>query len=301
MSASPEAVTGTIYDIGYRHYDGPRLGRRGAIGAIVGAGLRAVFGLGRSGRSKIIPWGAVMLAAHAGGRRGRHPRPGRRPRRAVQLRQLPVGHRRAARRSSSPRRRRSSSSTTSAIACCRSTSAGRSGRFDYVARQARRARRSASSRSRWLPVLVLFAGRVLAAEDVVGALGDEIGALPAIVGSGVIHAVVLASLGLAICSLAARRAYAAGAVLAVFLIGGVVSAHLQGEAGGGAARTWRRSSTRSPSSTGHASGSSAAASPSRRSRAVRRAALHVYGLATALLRARVAGRSSPFRYRRITT
>ena len=62
MTAMPE-TTGTIYDIGYRHYDGPRLGRRGAIGAIVGAGLRAVFGFGRSGRSKIIPWGAVILAA----------------------------------------------------------------------------------------------------------------------------------------------------------------------------------------------------------------------------------------------
>jgi ABC-2 type transport system permease protein len=61
MSASPEPV-GTIYDIGYRHYDGPRLGRRGAIAAIVGAGLRASFGLGRSGRSKIIPWGALVLA-----------------------------------------------------------------------------------------------------------------------------------------------------------------------------------------------------------------------------------------------
>ena len=30
--------------------------------AIVGAGLRAVFGLGRSGRSKILPWGSVILA-----------------------------------------------------------------------------------------------------------------------------------------------------------------------------------------------------------------------------------------------
>ena len=52
MTTMPE-TTGTIYDIGYRHYDGPRLGRRGAVGAIVGAGLRAVFGFGRSGRSKI--------------------------------------------------------------------------------------------------------------------------------------------------------------------------------------------------------------------------------------------------------
>ncbi|HEX2844593.1 MAG TPA: ABC transporter permease, partial [Candidatus Limnocylindria bacterium] len=61
MSARPE-TTGTIYDIGYRGYDGPRLGRRGAITAIVGAGLRALFGFGRSGRSKILPWGAVALA-----------------------------------------------------------------------------------------------------------------------------------------------------------------------------------------------------------------------------------------------
>ena len=61
MQTSPES-TGTIYDIGYRGYDGPRLGRRGAMGAILTAGLRSIFGLGRSGRSKILPWGAVILA-----------------------------------------------------------------------------------------------------------------------------------------------------------------------------------------------------------------------------------------------
>ena len=60
MSTLPETA-GAIYDIGYRRYDGPRLGRRGALTAIVGAGLRAVFGLGRSGRSKILPWGAIVL------------------------------------------------------------------------------------------------------------------------------------------------------------------------------------------------------------------------------------------------
>jgi ABC-2 type transport system permease protein len=83
-----------------------------------------------------------------------------------------------------------------------------------------------------VPVLILFAGRVLAAEDLVGALGDEVGALPGIVGSGVLHAVVLAALGLAISSLAARRAYAAGAVLAIFLIGGAVSGTFQAQGRG---------------------------------------------------------------------
>ena len=63
------------------------------------------------------------------------------------------------------------------------------------------------------------------------ALADEWDALPGIVGSGLLHAVVLASLGIAISSLAARRAYAAGAVLAVFLIGSSISAVLS-EAGG---------------------------------------------------------------------
>jgi ABC-2 type transport system permease protein len=77
-----------------------------------------------------------------------------------------------------------------------------------------------------LPVLLLFLGRVLAAEDVVGALGDEIGFLPAILTNGLLHAVVLASIGLAICSLSGRRAYAAAAILAIFLVGSVMSTTL---------------------------------------------------------------------------
>jgi ABC-2 type transport system permease protein len=75
-----------------------------------------------------------------------------------------------------------------------------------------------------LPVLLLFLGRVLAAEDIVDAFADEAQSLPGIIGNGLLHAFVLASVGLAISCLAGRRAYAAGAILGVFLIGGVVSA-----------------------------------------------------------------------------
>ena len=224
MSTPPETV-GTIYDLGYRHYDGPRLGRRGAIGAIVGAGLRAVFGLGRSGRAKILPWGTLVLALLPAGI-------------AVAIRVLvgdivdlysyenylwgigallpifvaaqapelvvnDIRHRVLPLYFSRP-----------------------IGRFDYVLAKLI-ALSVALLGLTLLPVLLLFGGRVLAAEDLVAALGDEIGALPGILGSGVLHAVVLASLGLAICSLAARRAYAAGAVLAVFLIGSVVSGTFQ--------------------------------------------------------------------------
>jgi ABC-2 type transport system permease protein len=57
------SATGSIYDLGYRRYEGPRLGRRHAIGALVRHGLRAVLGLGRSGRSKVVPLGLAGLIA----------------------------------------------------------------------------------------------------------------------------------------------------------------------------------------------------------------------------------------------
>jgi ABC-2 type transport system permease protein len=229
MSASPEAA-GTIYDIGYRRYDGPRLGRRGAIGAIVGAGVRAVYGMGRSGRSKIIPWGALILAAlpalvavairvlagdlielysydnYLWGIGALLPIfvAAQAPELVVtdmRYRVLPLYFSRPI------------------------------SRLDYAA-----AKLAALSIAllglTLLPVLILFLGRVLAAEDLVGALGDEIGALPAIVGSGLLHAVVLASIGLAISSVAGRRAYAAGAVLALFLIGSVMSGTFEAQGGG---------------------------------------------------------------------
>jgi ABC-2 type transport system permease protein len=220
MTAMPE-TTGTIYDIGYRHYDGPRLGRRGAIGAIVGAGLRAVFGFGRSGRSKIIPWGAVILAALpavvavavrvlAGDILDLYDYDGYVwnigallpifiAAQAPELVVNDIRHRVLPLYFSRPIRR-----------------------IDYVV--AKIAALAIGLLAITLaPVLLLFIGRVLSTDDLVAAVGDEIGAMPEIIGSGAIHAVVLASIGLAICSLAGRRAYAAGAVLAVFLIGGVIS------------------------------------------------------------------------------
>jgi len=229
MSASPETV-GTIYDIGYRHYDGPRLGRRGAIIAIVGAGLRAVFGLGRSGRSKILPWGAIVL--------GLLPAIV-----AVAIRVL-VGD--VIDLYSYENYLWSIGALLPIFVAAQAPElvvndmrhrvlplyfSRPIGRFDYVAAKLV-ALSVALLGLTLLPVLILFAGRVLAAEDLVAALGDEIGALPGVIGSGLLHAIVLASLGLAICSLAARRGYAAGAVLAVFLIGGVVSGTFQAQGQG---------------------------------------------------------------------
>ncbi|MFF5291536.1 ABC transporter permease [Paractinoplanes globisporus] len=57
---------GVIHDIGYQRYQGPRLGRGALLQAMYVHGLRAAFGLGRSAKSKIFPWGVagiVLLVA----------------------------------------------------------------------------------------------------------------------------------------------------------------------------------------------------------------------------------------------
>jgi ABC-2 type transport system permease protein len=57
---------GVIHDIGYQRYEGPRLGRAAVLAALYQHGLRAAFGLGRSAKAKIFPWlvaGIVLLVA----------------------------------------------------------------------------------------------------------------------------------------------------------------------------------------------------------------------------------------------
>jgi ABC-2 type transport system permease protein len=50
-----------IYDIGYRHYDGARLGQAYAARALMVHSLRGVFGLGRTARSKIMPFALATI------------------------------------------------------------------------------------------------------------------------------------------------------------------------------------------------------------------------------------------------
>ena len=57
---------GVIHDIGYQRYRGPRLGRLALQQALYVQGLRAAFGLGRSAKAKIFPWlvaGIMVLVA----------------------------------------------------------------------------------------------------------------------------------------------------------------------------------------------------------------------------------------------
>lgn len=57
---------GVIHDIGYRHYDGNRLGRAGVLRALFVQSLRSAYGLGRTARSKVLPFillGVMLLPA----------------------------------------------------------------------------------------------------------------------------------------------------------------------------------------------------------------------------------------------
>ena len=51
----PSAAGGVIHDLGYRRYDGPRLGRSQIVAALAWHSFRSAFGFGRSARAKIIP------------------------------------------------------------------------------------------------------------------------------------------------------------------------------------------------------------------------------------------------------
>ncbi|WP_030665334.1 ABC transporter permease subunit [Streptomyces rimosus] len=49
------AAPDVIHDIGYRHFDGPRLGRAYARRSLFSQSLRGAYGLGRSAKSKVLP------------------------------------------------------------------------------------------------------------------------------------------------------------------------------------------------------------------------------------------------------
>ena len=52
---APPGTQGVIHDIGYRHYDGPRLGRSAIRRSLFVESARGAYGLGRTGRSKVMP------------------------------------------------------------------------------------------------------------------------------------------------------------------------------------------------------------------------------------------------------
>ncbi len=60
-SAATPAGGSVIHDLGYRPYTGPRLGAGAIARALTLTGFRNAFGLGRSGRSKVLPFMLLAL------------------------------------------------------------------------------------------------------------------------------------------------------------------------------------------------------------------------------------------------
>ena len=61
MSEPTAPPVDVIHDIGYRHYEGERLGHGYAVRSLFTQTLRGSFGLGRSIKSKILPMGMLAL------------------------------------------------------------------------------------------------------------------------------------------------------------------------------------------------------------------------------------------------
>lgn len=57
----PEPAAGSIYDLGYRRYEGVRLGRGHAVAAIYWHTLRSIFGIGRGTGTKVVAIGLAVV------------------------------------------------------------------------------------------------------------------------------------------------------------------------------------------------------------------------------------------------
>lgn len=63
---APGSGGGTVFDIGYQRYAGPREGRNRARLAVVKDGIRTAMGIGRGMKAKILPWGFIGILALIG-------------------------------------------------------------------------------------------------------------------------------------------------------------------------------------------------------------------------------------------
>lgn len=215
-----------IYDLGYQGYDGPRLGRRAAIATLFWSSWRSAFGLGRSGKSKIVPWGlaviALLPAAVAVGivaLVGDAVQPFNYDNYLLQVQvalSLFVAAQAPELVGGDQRNHVLSLYFSHAIQ-----------RIDYAFAKLA-ALTAALLMLTVIPQLILFAGKVLSATNVLDALGTEASHLVQILVSSLIYSITLAIIGLAISAFTPRRAYATGAIIAFFLVTAVISGTLRG-------------------------------------------------------------------------
>ena len=207
---------GSIYDLGYRRYDGVRLGRRHSVLSLYFYTLRGAFGLGRRSSSKIIPIAVAIIAF------------------IPALIQLGIAAIVPAQfEIIKPENYYGYVGVIVALFCAAVAPeiVGRDQRTRtlslYFSRALQRRDYALAKLAAFvtalllltlLPQAVLFLGSMLAANDVPQFLKDGWRQLPRIVASGLLIAGLMASLSLAIACQTSRRSYATVAVIALFLV-----------------------------------------------------------------------------------
>ena len=235
--------TGSIYDIGYRRYEGPRLGRGHAVRSLFIHSLRSAFGIGRSGRAKVAPiiLGALALLpaiAIVGA--------------LTLVAQFGVGNRFA---TQAPIRYDTYFATISTIIVlfCAAQAPelfGRDQRHGVLALYfARALRRSDYALARigglvaallileLTPNLLLFLGRVLLSPDIPAAVADDLPSFVPVIGQAALAAGLLGGLSMAVSAFSPRRAYATAGIIALFTIPNIVAGIVAG-LGSSAIATW---------------------------------------------------------------
>lgn len=223
------AESGSIYDIGYRRYDGPRLGRGHAVRSLFLHTLRSSFGIGRGGRAKIAPLvlgflacipALAIIAAQA------------------LFRQLPFGGELDA---ELPIRYDTYAGTISLfiILFCAAQAPDLFGRDQrhkllslYFARALRREDYALARIAGFvvavfllylLPHVLLFLGRVLLATDLLKGVRDDLPEMAAVVVQAALTAGLLGGISMAIAAFTPRRAYAVAGIIAAFIIPSIVA------------------------------------------------------------------------------
>lgn len=222
---STSGPSGSIFDLGYQAYTGPRLGRRSAVLALFTQTIRSCFGIGRGARAKIAPFIlaglAVMPAVLAVG---------------IAALASQAGRSAAAIEAASPINYQSYHGIVGLLIMlfCASQAPelfGRDQRYGvlplYFSRALMRSDYALAKIAGLIvsllavelaPYVVLFAGRVFVAVDLVTGVGAEAGVVPHFVAQGLLVAGLLGGLAGLIAAWTPRRAFATAAIIALFII-----------------------------------------------------------------------------------
>jgi ABC-2 type transport system permease protein len=233
---------GSIYDLGYQGYEGPRLGREAAIRALFWHTVRSCYGIGRGGRAKIAPFtlaGLAVLPAIVGVGIA-----------AVASQSGEIGD---VLEGNSPIRYATYHGIVSTLVMlfCAAQAPellGRDQRFGvlpvYFSRALARLDYAVAKVlglvvSLWamviVPYAVLFIGRVLVAPDPIEGLSDELPSLVPLLAQSLLTSGLLGTLAMAISAFTPRRAYATVGIIAAFLIPSIVVALVSGTLSGSVA------------------------------------------------------------------